>query len=105
MQQTNTELAESLHQFVTIWNMIGKPFLRVDQTDRPGLGGTACPTDSPRSDGHQEDRVARHRGRISALFAAWIPSDREVHGMHAGPLTFSCGILCCADIGQLVRQY
>jgi hypothetical protein len=23
MQQTNTELAESLHQFVTIWKMIG----------------------------------------------------------------------------------
>jgi hypothetical protein len=56
------------------------------------------PTDSPRSDEHQEDRAARHRGRISALFAAWIPSDREVHGMHAGALTFSCGILCYADI-------
>ena len=37
MQPTNTELAESFHQFVTIWKLIGKPFLRVDQTDRPGL--------------------------------------------------------------------
>ena len=37
MQQTNTELAESLHQFVTLWKMIGRPFPRVDQTDRPGL--------------------------------------------------------------------
>ena len=37
MQQTKTELAESLHQFVTIWKMIGKPFPKVDQLDRPGL--------------------------------------------------------------------
>jgi GNAT superfamily N-acetyltransferase len=37
MQKTNTELAESLQQFVTIWKMIGRPFPRVDQTDRPGL--------------------------------------------------------------------
>jgi GNAT superfamily N-acetyltransferase len=37
MQQPNTELAESLHQFVTIWKMIGRPFPQVDQTDRPGL--------------------------------------------------------------------
>jgi hypothetical protein len=29
MQQTNTELTESLHQFVTIWKMIGRPFPRV----------------------------------------------------------------------------
>jgi hypothetical protein len=35
MQQT--ELAESLNQFVTIWKMIGRPFPQVDQTDRPGL--------------------------------------------------------------------
>jgi hypothetical protein len=47
MQQTNTELAESLQQFVTIWKMIGRPFPLVDQTDR------------------------------------------EIHGMHAGALTFS----------------
>jgi GNAT superfamily N-acetyltransferase len=37
MQPKNTELAESFHQFVTIWKLIGRPFLRVDQTDRPGL--------------------------------------------------------------------
>jgi GNAT superfamily N-acetyltransferase len=37
MQQTTTELAESVHQFVTIWKMIGRPFPKVDQTDRPGL--------------------------------------------------------------------
>jgi GNAT superfamily N-acetyltransferase len=37
MQQPKTELAESLHQFVTIWKMIGRPFPRVDQTDRGGL--------------------------------------------------------------------
>jgi GNAT superfamily N-acetyltransferase len=37
MQQKDTELAESIHQFITIWRMIGRPFPRVDQTDRPGL--------------------------------------------------------------------
>jgi len=37
MQQPKTELAESLHQFVTIWKMIGRPFPQVDQTDRGGL--------------------------------------------------------------------
>jgi GNAT superfamily N-acetyltransferase len=37
MEQTNTELAESLQQFISIWKMIGRPFPRVDQTDRPGL--------------------------------------------------------------------
>src|ERR1700731_5461322 len=36
MSRTNTELAESLHQFVTIWKMIGRPFPRVDQMDSPG---------------------------------------------------------------------
>jgi GNAT superfamily N-acetyltransferase len=40
MAQTNTELAESLHQFVTIWKLIGRPFPRVDQMDRPGLAIT-----------------------------------------------------------------
>jgi GNAT superfamily N-acetyltransferase len=35
--QTNAELGESLHQFVTVWKMIGKPFPRVDQRHRPGL--------------------------------------------------------------------
>jgi GNAT superfamily N-acetyltransferase len=37
MAQTNPELAESLHQFVTIWKLIGKPFPKVDQMDKPGL--------------------------------------------------------------------
>jgi hypothetical protein len=37
MQQTNIELAESLHQFITVWKMIGRPFPPVDQKDRPGL--------------------------------------------------------------------
>jgi GNAT superfamily N-acetyltransferase len=33
----DTELDESLHQFITIWKLIGKPFEQVDSTDRPGL--------------------------------------------------------------------
>jgi GNAT superfamily N-acetyltransferase len=37
MQKTDTELAESLHQFITIWKLIGKPFPQVDSTDKPGL--------------------------------------------------------------------
>jgi ribosomal protein S18 acetylase RimI-like enzyme len=40
MQQINRELGESLHQFVTTWKLIGRPFPRVDQTDRPGLAIT-----------------------------------------------------------------
>jgi GNAT superfamily N-acetyltransferase len=37
MHKANTELVESLHEFVAIWKLIGKPFPRVDGTDRPGL--------------------------------------------------------------------
>jgi hypothetical protein len=33
----NAELVESLHEFITIWRLIGKPFPQVDPTDRPGL--------------------------------------------------------------------
>jgi hypothetical protein len=33
----NMELVESLHQFITIWRLIGKPFPQVDSTDRLGL--------------------------------------------------------------------
>jgi GNAT superfamily N-acetyltransferase len=40
MLQTHTELAESLHQFITVWKRIGKPFAGVDQIDRPGLAIT-----------------------------------------------------------------
>ena len=47
MSRTNTELAESLHQFVTIWKMIGRPFPRVDQMDRPGLAITWPDTHFP----------------------------------------------------------
>jgi GNAT superfamily N-acetyltransferase len=47
MDQTNTELAESLHQFITIWKKIGRPFPRVDQTDRPGLAITWPDTQFP----------------------------------------------------------
>jgi GNAT superfamily N-acetyltransferase len=37
MHKANAELVESLHQFITIWKLIGKPFPGVDGTDRPGL--------------------------------------------------------------------
>ncbi len=37
MHTANAELVESLHQFITIWKLIGKPFPQVDSTDRPGL--------------------------------------------------------------------
>src|ERR1700739_3389076 len=47
MPQTNAELAESLHQFVTIWKMIGRPFPGVDQTDRAGLAITWPDTHFP----------------------------------------------------------
>jgi GNAT superfamily N-acetyltransferase len=37
MHKAKTELVESLHQFITIWKLIGRPFPQVDGTDRPGL--------------------------------------------------------------------
>jgi GNAT superfamily N-acetyltransferase len=37
MHKTNIELVESLHQFITIWKLIGKPFPNVDGADLPGL--------------------------------------------------------------------
>lgn len=40
MHKANTQLVESLHQFITIWKLIGKPFPHVDCTDRPGLAIT-----------------------------------------------------------------
>jgi hypothetical protein len=47
MSQTNPDLTESLHQFVSIWNMIGKPFPGVDQTAGPELTITWPNTDFP----------------------------------------------------------
>jgi hypothetical protein len=41
MHKANMELVESLHQFITIWKLIGKPFPQVDLTDRPGLAAGA----------------------------------------------------------------
>jgi hypothetical protein len=46
MQQSNIELDESLHQFVTIWKLIGRRFPQVDQTDRLGLAITWPDTQS-----------------------------------------------------------
>ena len=40
MSQINPELAESLHQFISVWKLIGRPFPEVDQADRPGLAVT-----------------------------------------------------------------
>jgi GNAT superfamily N-acetyltransferase len=37
MKQKNADLAESLHQFVCVWKLIGKPFPKVDLSDRSGL--------------------------------------------------------------------
>jgi GNAT superfamily N-acetyltransferase len=37
MNKMSAELVESMHQFITIWKLIGKPFPEVDGTDRPGL--------------------------------------------------------------------
>jgi GNAT superfamily N-acetyltransferase len=37
MQGTTTELAESLHQFTSIWKLLAKPFPQADQTVQPGL--------------------------------------------------------------------
>jgi GNAT superfamily N-acetyltransferase len=37
MPKANTQLVESLHQFITIWKLIGEPFPQVDRADRPGL--------------------------------------------------------------------
>lgn len=37
MSQSTIELAESLHQFVSVWRLLAKPFPQSDLSDRPGL--------------------------------------------------------------------
>ena len=37
MQQTKTELEESLHQFITTWRLLARPFPQADLSDKPGL--------------------------------------------------------------------
>ena len=37
MKETTTELAESLHQFISIWKLLAKPFPQADRVDQPGL--------------------------------------------------------------------
>jgi hypothetical protein len=37
MHKAKIELVESLHQFITIWKLTGRPFPQVDSTDRSGL--------------------------------------------------------------------
>ncbi|WP_158942145.1 GNAT family N-acetyltransferase [Granulicella sp. S190] len=37
MQQTKTELEESLHQFVTTWRLLARPFPQADLSDKPSL--------------------------------------------------------------------
>jgi GNAT superfamily N-acetyltransferase len=37
VEQTEIKAAESLHQFVTAWKLIGKPFPEADLLDRPGV--------------------------------------------------------------------
>jgi len=37
MEQTKTELAESIHQFITTWKLIARPFPQVDSSGTPGL--------------------------------------------------------------------
>ena len=37
LPSNDAELSESLHQFVTVWKLLGKEFPHADQTDRPGL--------------------------------------------------------------------
>lgn len=78
MHKENVELVESLHQFITIWKLIGKPFSQVDSTDRPGLAiswpNTAFPfynslflaeqlTDAHILQKRVEDAAAYMRGR------------------------------------------
>jgi GNAT superfamily N-acetyltransferase len=47
MSQTNPQLTESLHQFVTIWKLLGRGFPEVDQTDKSGLAITWPDTQFP----------------------------------------------------------
>ena len=74
MRQINTELAESLHQFIegdkpvstaTVTINEGRLFLflvaTMPEARRKGYGEAVvrtCTADSPRNDGHQEDRAA-----------------------------------------------
>jgi hypothetical protein len=42
MREKNTELVESLHQFIAISKLIGKPFPQVDGTDRRDWRSVGC---------------------------------------------------------------
>ena len=86
MPQTNTELAEFLHQFVTIWKMIGRPFPRVDQTDRPGLAITWPNTDFP---------------FYNALFLTEQLTDAQVFARQSA--SSSCIHVCPSEWGTICR--
>jgi len=47
VQSTKTELEESLHQFVTTWRLLARPFPQVDLSDKPGLAVSWPSTDFP----------------------------------------------------------
>jgi len=47
-------------------------------------GRALCLAGSPHRDRHSTDGAARHASQIPAVSASGIPSDREVHGVHAG---------------------
>ena len=47
MQSTKTELEESLHQFVTTWRLLARPFPQADLSDKPGLAVSWPSTDFP----------------------------------------------------------
>jgi hypothetical protein len=59
MQKANPELVESLHQFITIWRLIGKPFPQVDATDRPESAGNVMQVSSARGTRHRVASAAR----------------------------------------------
>jgi hypothetical protein len=52
-----------------------------------GSGGATCLAGSLRGYRDPTDRAACHRSRIPTISGSWIPSDREVYGMHAGDLS------------------
>jgi ribosomal protein S18 acetylase RimI-like enzyme len=47
MKQIETKVVESLHQFVTTWKLIGRPFPEADMLDRPGLAVSWANTSFP----------------------------------------------------------
>jgi hypothetical protein len=89
MQVANMELVESLHQFITIWRLIGKRFPQVDGTDRPGLAiswpNNGYPPCNPFGGSQELALLSESREQEPAIEDAELNCDRQCLGCREAP--------------------